>query len=157
MTPKSAQITQHIEEWLQSHLEGTDIFVVEVQYFPKRDKIQLFVDADSHIGIEACVRISRYLEPLLENSGLLGQNYTLEVSSPGVGTPFKQRRQYPKAIGKVLIITLSDRTTIEGTLQAVSDTELTLLPLPQKSNKAIPLPLQIPFSTIHTTEEKIVF
>lgn len=153
-------ITQQIAEWLQVHFDGTDVYIVDIQHFAKRDKLQVFIDSDSTVGIETCVETSRYLETLLEESRLVGEHYTLEVSSPGVGTPFKQFRQYLKAIGKQIIITLQDGATQEGILTQATEQSVTIIPLLEKSNKknqATPLSVSIAFSSIKFTQEKIVF
>lgn len=153
-------ISQKIAEWLPSQLKDTDVFIVDIQYLAKRDKIQVFLDADSLLDIETCVQISRYLENLLEQDKLVSPNYTLEVSSPGVGNPFKVFRQYQKAIGKTLEITLQDGSIKEGTLQTLTETNIEIIPIPEKSNKKIkivPPPITIPFEQIKHTKEKIVF
>src|SRR5512143_183561 len=41
------------------------------------------------ITIEDCARVSRAIEPKLDQSGLVSQDYVLEVSSPGVERPLR--------------------------------------------------------------------
>ena len=156
MNDLSLQITT----WLQARLENSDVYIVDIQYFPKRDKIQIFLDSDSHLSIDTCVEISRYLETLLEENKYVGENYILEVSSPGVGTPFKVHRQYQKAIGKTLEIVLQDNTIQEGVLQAIDELALEIAPTPEKSNKKnklIPPAIKIPFAQIKNSKEKVTF
>lgn len=48
----------------------------------------VFVDGMENIRIEQCAEISRFLEAYLEENGLVGEKYTMEVSSPGIGLAF---------------------------------------------------------------------
>jgi ribosome maturation factor RimP len=58
----------------------------------------------------------------LETNALVGEKYTLDVSSPGVGKPLKFKRQYPKNVGRSLSVQLKDSDKkIEGPLHSVTD------------------------------------
>ncbi|NNF21572.1 MAG: ribosome maturation factor, partial [Saprospiraceae bacterium] len=88
-----------IESWLESKFKESDFencFLVEQQFNPANNKLEVFVDSDNQLDLRVCTRLSRYLEEKIEEEGLLGEKYTLEVSSPGIGRPLKFKRQYIK-------------------------------------------------------------
>ena len=50
--------TKKITEAAERHLEGTDMFVVECTSTPGNE-IELTIDSDTSVGIDACVALSR--------------------------------------------------------------------------------------------------
>jgi ribosome maturation factor RimP len=102
----------------------SDCFLIDIQ--AKKQKVTVYVDADETMDFNKCRAISRYLEAKIEENKWLGEQYTLEVSSPGVGTPLKEVRQYPKNIGRVLAVTKLDDSTVEGLLKEVNEAHITI-------------------------------
>ena len=51
-------------------------------------------------------------------------NFSLEVSSPGVGEPLKLHRQYKKNIGRSMHVVMNDGSVKEGKLTTVSEEEI---------------------------------
>ncbi len=52
------------------------------------------------VTVEDCVRVSRTLEPWLDENPRLPERYTLEVSSPGVERPLHRRRDFERFVGE---------------------------------------------------------
>jgi ribosome maturation factor RimP len=102
-----------------------DCFLVEF-HLHRGNKLEIFVDCDSGLTLDKCQQISRYLESFLDQEGWLGDNYTLEVSSPGLNRPLKLLRQYRKNIGRKLEVTLKDGPVKTGLLKSVSDSAIVL-------------------------------
>jgi ribosome maturation factor RimP len=103
-----------------------EFFVVEILQ-SANDHIQVFLDHDIGLQLEHCVDISRFLEKYIEENNLLQENYTLDVSSAGVGSPLKQIRQYRKNIGRLLSAELTDtHVNAKGTLVEVTDEYIVL-------------------------------
>lgn len=73
-----------------------------------------------------CRKVSREVEAVIDERGWWGGKYTLEVSSAGVGRPLVSRRQYPKNIGRDMVVKTEAGEKIKGTLAAVSDDGITL-------------------------------
>lgn len=46
--------------------------------------LRITIDADAGIGIEDCEKVSRAVDPILDEADPIEQSYRLEVSSPGV-------------------------------------------------------------------------
>ena len=105
---------------VEQHIQGTDIFLVDVAV-KAGNAIRIHVDTPEGISIDACVQISRFLNEELDRDV---EDYALEVSSPGLGAPFKVKQQYVINIGRNIDVTYSDGTRVSGKLQSVQDNSI---------------------------------
>jgi ribosome maturation factor RimP len=119
------EIKSKIEEWLQPLLNEKNLFLVDIK-FPMGRQIEVYVDSDEGIHISECADISRFLEKNLDGSGLVPENYILEVSSPGMSNPLKVPRQYKRRIGRILEIVKTDGTQLEAQLLEADDEKVKL-------------------------------
>lgn len=137
-----------------------DCFLVEFNLHTG-NKLEVFVDSDSGVTLEKCRRISRYLESYIDEEGWLGEKYTLEVSSPGLGRPLKLKRQYLKNIGRKVEVTLTDGEVKTGILKSADESVITLQEVMvrkegKKKKKEVVL-TEIPFDSIKKTMIVISF
>jgi ribosome maturation factor RimP len=150
-----AQI-QTIERLLQPLLTD-DIFLVGIKIKPTNN-FKIFLDADSGLGIEKCIKINRALYKSIEETGLYPDgDFSLEVSSPGVDEPLKLLRQYKKNTGRHVEVTLADDTRQEGVLSDVSEDAITILQKTGKGKKAVETATPILFAGIKQTKVLIKF
>jgi len=108
--------TEQITELVTQHIEGTDIFIVEVLVKPGI-AIVVHVDKPEGISIDECVKISRFLNESLDRDA---EDFSLEVSSPGLG-PFKVTQQYEKNLGHDIEVLYTSGIKVKGKLESVSD------------------------------------
>ncbi len=54
----------------------------------------------SGVTVDECARVSRALEEVLDDREDLAASYILEVSSPGVDRPLRNRRDFERSLGK---------------------------------------------------------
>ncbi|MDB5228336.1 MAG: hypothetical protein JWN78_2529, partial [Bacteroidota bacterium] len=113
---KSAQLKGIIEKELTKYFENSDLFLVDVSVL-LNNRIQIFADGKVNITIDQCASISRYIENYLETNGLVGEKYTLEVSSPGLDQPLKIKQQFEKQKSKMVDVVLKNGNKITGTLE----------------------------------------
>lgn len=85
-----------ITELVEQHIKGTETFLVEV-LVKAGNAIRVHVDTPEGISIDQCVAISRFLNESLDRDV---EDYSLEVSSPGLGAAFKVKQQYEKNMGR---------------------------------------------------------
>lgn len=116
-------VEDKIRAYLDPMLEAEDCFLVDLKHLPG-NKLMVYLDKDSGITISKCVQFSRYLRNYLEEEALLGDDYSLEVSSPGADQPLKLHRQYVKNVGKALKVVLNDGITKTGELIAVEENNI---------------------------------
>ena len=145
-----------ISKLLEPLIEG-DVFLVEIKIKPTNN-IKLFLDADSGMSIEKCIRVNRALYKKIEESGIFPNgDFSLEVSSPGVDEPLKLHRQYIKNIGRSVEAALTDGSVKTGKLTAVTDNAISLNYTEGKGKKAIEKTTEIDFSLIKQTKVLISF
>jgi ribosome maturation factor RimP len=77
------------------------------------NRIRIFIDSDSHVLIEHCIELSKYIESQLDRDT---EDFELNVSSSGLDQPYKLSRQYIKNIGREISVLLKDNSKIIGTL-----------------------------------------
>lgn len=85
--------------------------------------IELFVDAMQGVNIQTCIEVSREIEARLDRDA---EDFSLTVSSAGIGYPFKVEGQYTKNIGKTVEAKLKDNRKMTGTLKAFDAETVTL-------------------------------
>lgn len=119
---------REIEAFVEDHISGMDdVFLIEVKA-TAANKVTVLLDADGGLTIATCTKINRALYKFIESNGLFpGNDFALEVSSPGVDKPLKLKRQYMKNISRKLEVTLDDGTKVEGTLNEVDDEGVVLI------------------------------
>ena len=127
--PSMMTLTEKLQALLEEKFQEeafSHLFVVEIKQLPG-DVIQVFLDSDESVTYEHCTKISRFLESHIEENDWLGERYTLDVSSAGVGAPLLLKRQYHKNIGRDVTVELEDdHKHIKGELTAVTDDHITV-------------------------------
>lgn len=107
--------------------------------------IRIFIDSLSgqkQVSLEDCVLVSKSLNPLIENSGLIEAGYELEVSSPGLDRRLRLAKDFEEAAGKELKLSLVESipgvgAQPRGVLKKVMTGHLEM----EISGKAVKIPL----------------
>ena len=134
-----------------------DIFFVDMKVKPTNN-IKIFLDADSGLGIEKCIKINRRLYRQVEEMGFYPEgDFSLEVSSPGIDEPLKMLRQYVKNIGRTVEVTLNDDTIKEGALLEANEENIVIEFTEGKNKKAVNTKLPVLFTDIKQTVVQIKF
>ena len=137
---------------LQEILDGTDAFLVNVSV-DNSNRIHVHVDKMDGITIEDCANISRALEGRLDRDS---DDFSLEVSSPGLDAPFRVPEQYVKNIGKMVSVQCRDGKKILGILKE-SDQYGVLLEIHSEKKGDEPEMKKLDFSEITSTKIHIQF
>ncbi len=139
--------------------ENKGLFLVEVKNSPD-NKIKVFMDSKEKLAIEDCVATSRWLEEQLDREV---EDFELQVSSAGIGNPFKVPQQYEKAVGKQVEVATKDGRKLHGKLVDFNEETLKIevskkVVVEGKKKKEIRQEVEeIPFSEINATKEIITF
>ncbi len=103
--------------------ENPALFLVDWKISPE-NAIEILIDGDEGLSIDEIVRISRHVEHNLDREEF---DFSLNVSSAGVGNPLILPRQYRKNIGRILRVTKADDgKDLEGELVSASDKSIIL-------------------------------
>ena len=87
------------------------------------NKITVHADHPEGITLEKLSRISRAIESQFDREQ---DDFGIEVSSPGLGQPFKVPQQYSMNVGRPLKVILKDGRVVKGTLSKFENDEMTL-------------------------------
>jgi len=84
-------------------------------------------------------------------------DFSMEISSAGVGEPLVLHRQYLKNVGRDLEIIFKDGSEKVGTLMAVTEEDILIQSTEGKGKKAVTQQVLIPFTNIKSTTVQIKF
>jgi ribosome maturation factor RimP len=150
MENQRSEIESIIAELLQ---EDPSSFLVEVK-ITAGNNVKVFIDTDQGANIDKLVKMNRGLYKRIEESGIFpGNDFALEVSSPGLDEPLKSTRQYIKNIGRDVEVILKDGQKMEGKLLGAKDDEIVVEEL--KGKKKEPAQHNIPIENIKHTKIQI--
>jgi ribosome maturation factor RimP len=139
-------VSQVIAESVGTRGEGAYLIDIKVKGKGSGRKIEVLMDADIGIRIHQCAYMSRRIREKLEADDelleMIGENFDLMVSSPGLGEPIIIPRQYIRHVGKLLQITYTDSqgepVELTGHLQDVSlsdESGAYIVIMPEKNKK----------------------
>lgn len=132
-------------------------FLVEIRIKPTNN-VKVFLDGDNGITIEKCIAINRALYKQLEGSGIFpNDDFSLEVSSPGLDEPLKSDRQYRKNVGRKVEVLLKDGVKLEGKLLEVREGSILVEEIKGKNKKQEIINHEILMDNIKSTKIQIVF
>ena len=112
-----------ISKFIEKELEGSDYFLVDVQVKPD-NLIEVEIDSDSPVSIEECEKLTRAIESEFDRDK---EDYTLEVGSAGITSPFKVKRQYQKYLGQEVEVLKKDGKKLSGMLKSANDENFTVV------------------------------
>ncbi len=157
-TMTSETVLQQIENMVIGLLAAEPShFLVGIKIKPTNN-IKVFIDGDNGLPIEKCVRYNRSLYKLIEEAGFYPEgDFSLEVSSPGIGEPLKMLRQYAKNKGRFVEVVFLDDTKKEGQLIEVTENDILIEQTTGKGKKLETAQFLIPFDNIKSTTVQIKF
>lgn len=149
---------QAIESMVNALLaDDPGYFLIEIRIRPTNN-VKVFIDGDAGVSIEKCTFYNRKLYKEIENSGIFpGNDFSLEVSSPGLDEPLKLFRQYKKNIGRKVEVLLRNGIKVEGKLTEVSDEGIAVEEMKGTSKKPELQQHSFPFNEIKSTKIQILF
>ena len=111
-----------IFDLIKEQLEEENVFLVSLKV-ASGNKINVQIDSFKGITVESCIRFSRLIEHSLDREI---EDFELEVSSPGIGQPFKVHQQFLKNEGKKVEVLIKSGIKIEGILAKVRNEDFTV-------------------------------
>lgn len=92
-----------IKDAMEDAIVARNCFIVEIK-ISKENEIELTIDSESgSAGLEDCIALSRIFEEKFDREK---EDYELTVSSAGLDQPFKVFRQFEKAAGTEVEVSL---------------------------------------------------
>ena len=92
----NAAIDRRLAEIVRPVIEGMGFELVRVRLMGgKSSKVQIMADRpEGGIEVDDCAEISTAISALLDVEDPIGENYTLEVSSPGIDRPLTRLKDF---------------------------------------------------------------
>lgn len=112
----------YIQKLAEEKANELNAYLVDVA-ITASNKIIVEIDSFNNICINDCVTVSRFIESNLDREV---EDFELEVSSPGLESPFKVFKQYQKAIGKKISVLQKNGIKTEGKLLYANENEMQL-------------------------------
>lgn len=113
-------MNQALEDFVRQEVDALGFDLIEFRRGGTARRPVLDVRIDRRDGakvtIDDCAHVSRAIEPRLDATGLVGETYVLEVSSPGVERPLRHAADWRRFAGRrarVLSSALGGRVEVD--------------------------------------------
>jgi ribosome maturation factor RimP len=108
---------QKIQGLVEEFIKGTGLFLVSVKV-SSANKIIVLADKNEGITIDDCASLHRHIESGLDRDK---EDFELQVSSPGIDSPFQVIEQYFKNEGKKVEVADTEGLKYNGKLKNVTE------------------------------------
>lgn len=113
---------QALGQFIESRLEGSDCFLVDLR-IGADNEITVEIDSDSSMDIERCIELTHDIEAEFDRDV---EDYSLEVGSSGITSPFRVLRQWRKNVGHEIEVLTTDGRKLHGVLRSAGVDDFTL-------------------------------
>lgn len=97
--------------------ERPSLFLIDLEVHDS-GKISIVIDGDKGVTLQDCMDVSRAIEHNLNRDE---QDFSLEVSSAGVGSPLRQVRQFQNNVGRSVLVKTKSGFTQEAVLKEANE------------------------------------
>ena len=108
---------------LDGEIVARGCFIVDVSVSKDNDIVLTIESENGKIELDDCVSLSRFFETKFDREV---EDYSLTVSSAGLDQPFKVLRQYLKAVGTKVEVSLKGGKKMVAVLEAADQESITL-------------------------------
>ena len=127
-----SKITEKVEALAKPVVEdeGCELWAVEYVREAGSWYLRVLIDKDGGVGIDDCERISRRLDPILDEADPIPDSYVFEVSSAGAERELKRPSDFERYIGSEIEVKLyqpyQGKKSYVGTLEAYVGGDVTV-------------------------------
>ena len=131
-TQSDDRLTERLTELAAPAIDAAGLELVEIEVRGSHGSrvVDLIVDADDGVSVDACARLSREISAVLDEVDPIDGKYTLRVSSPGVDRPLRRPRDFARNIGRPVRLVRRQPTElpgeVTGTVVATDENAITL-------------------------------
>ena len=112
-----------IKDAIGEEIVARGFFLVDVTVSKENDIVVTVESESGIVELEDCVSLSRYFETRFDREA---EDYSLTVSSAGLDQPFKVFRQFEKAVGSKVEVSLKGGKKLVATLAEADPESITL-------------------------------
>ena len=127
-----SKITDRVWAFTQPVVEGFGLRLWDVEYVREGADwfLRIYIDKDGAVDISDCEKVSRALDPILDEEDPIPDSYTFEVCSAGCERVLKRPGDFMQFLGSQVLVKLyrprDGRKEYVGTLKNYVDGTLTL-------------------------------
>ncbi len=103
-----SQLTERIEALARPHVEEEGCTLWDVEYVREAGTryLRLYIDKEGGVSIDDCERISRRLDPVLDEEDPIPESYVFEVGSAGADRELKRPGDFAQFMGSEVDVRL---------------------------------------------------
>ena len=117
-----------LEDKINTALKSLDINLYDIEITKENNKniFRVYITKDSGVNIDDCYEATKLISPILDIDEPIKEEYTLEVSSPGIERKLKKLKHFQASIGENVKAKLNSLEVIKGKLLKVEDDNITI-------------------------------
>lgn len=124
--------TDVVDSLVRERIKELGFELDEVEYIKEYGSmvLTLYIDSPNGVTLDDCERVSRAVEPVLDENDPIEEAYYLSVSSIGLDRPIKKDKDFQRNIGNKLQVKLyapvNKKKELIGTLKGFDDESFTI-------------------------------
>lgn len=144
-----SKVTEKVEALARPVVEDEGCELWSVEYVREAGSwyLRVFIDKDGGVGIDDCERISRRLDPILDEADPIPDSYVFEVGSAGAERELKRPSDFEKFMGGEVEVKLyqpyEGKKSLIGKLEAYENGDITVSSVELKKSQIAQVKLHI--------------
>lgn len=144
-----SKVTEKVEALARPIVEDEGCELWSVEYVREAGSwyLRVFIDKDGGVGIDDCERISRRLDPILDEADPIPDSYVFEVGSAGAERELKRPSDFEKFMGSEVEVKLyqpyEGKKSLVGKLEAFDNGDITVSSVELKKSQIAQVKLHI--------------
>lgn len=144
-----SKVTEKVEALARPVVEDEGCELWSVEYVREAGSwyLRVFIDKDGGVGIDDCERISRRLDPILDEADPIPDSYVFEVGSAGAERELKRPSDFEKFMGSEVEVKLyqpyEGKKSLVGKLEAYENGDITISSVELKKSQIAQVKLHI--------------
>ena len=144
-----SKVTEKVEALARPVVEDEGCELWSVEYVREAGSwyLRVFIDKDGGVGIDDCERISRRLDPILDEADPIPDSYVFEVGSAGAERELKRPSDFEKFMGSEVEVKLyqpyEGKKSLVGKLEAYENGDITVSSVQLKKSQIAQVQLHI--------------
>ena len=133
MAKNAKSISETVKELAEPIAEELGCWVWDVEYVKEGAEwyLRITIDSPNGIDLEACEKVHRAIEVIIDEADPIEDFYYLEVSSPGIERTLKKKEHFAVCVGECVEIRLfapdkNGKKAYKGVLTAADDAGITV-------------------------------
>ena len=105
---KNSSVAETVRQLAEPIAEELGVFIWDVEFVKEgaRRVLRITIDSEEGVGIEDCEKLHRAIDPILDEADPIEEQYTLQISSPGIEREIKNDFHLEHCLGETVQVRL---------------------------------------------------